>query len=68
MLHLYLQVFPAVPVIVKMASAPEQIGLLELSVLPLVKHLPLQLQLLIMDENKLRRYLRFGFKVKLRLQ
>jgi hypothetical protein len=33
MLHLYsLQVFPAVPVIVKIASAPEQIGLLELSV------------------------------------
>jgi hypothetical protein len=33
MLHLYnLQYFPCFPVIVKIASAPEQIGLLELSV------------------------------------
>jgi hypothetical protein len=55
MLHLYsLQYIPAVPVI---ASAPEQIGLLELSVAATGKALPLQLQLLLMDDYKYR-YLR----------
>jgi hypothetical protein len=40
-----------------MASAQEQIGLLELSVAAAGKALPLPLQLLLMDENKYR-YLR----------
>jgi hypothetical protein len=56
MLHLYNLQYPAVPVIVKMASAPEQIGLLELSVAATGKAFTLPLQLLLMDENKYRYY------------
>jgi hypothetical protein len=45
-------VFPAVPVIVKIASAPEQIGLLELSVALTGKAFTVTVAVAVMDDYK----------------